>query len=155
MATNRYDTEFSIRYAVRLHERGQAFWDSISKLLKFISLASGSAALVAVIGSDGRYALAMGLVFAFFQAIEHSYNPADRKYEELAQRKAFSKLYAKAPKLADDALDAAYRELVAEDESTTFESLRQLAYNDVARETGSDASYYYKNSSFFFTLLSS
>ena len=154
MNIQRYETLFSIRYAVRLHERGTAYWGWIANLFKLLSVLSGSAALVSVVGNQSTMAVALGLAFALFQAFEITFSPTDRKYQEIVQRKAFANLYAKQGKYSDDDLEAAYRELVAEDESTPLNSIKELAYNDVVNEQGSDSSYCYQNGHFLVAMLS-
>jgi hypothetical protein len=153
MNHTRHDTLFSIRYAVRLHERGAALWGKTAMGLKFLSVLSGSAALVAVIGTATQPAITLGLVFALFQALEIALNPADKKYEALAQRQGFARLYAKQQTMSDEALHTAYWELVEDDTTSYLPAVKELAYNDVVREEGNDESYCYPANHPFLALL--
>jgi len=154
MNNPRYETLFSIRYAIRVHERSLAFWGAMANLLKLMSILSGSAALMSVVGAESNTAVFLGLAFAFFQALEYSFHPTDKRYQALVQRKVFAQLYAKQAKFDDQALETTYRELVAEDETTPLNALKELAYNDVVKEQGSDESYCFANKHVFMAALS-
>lgn len=143
MNTDRHTTEFSIRYAVRSHDRRSALWGRVAAFLKFMSIFSGSASIMSVIGSHPDAATALGLIFASFQALEYTLSPNEKMYESLAQRRGYAGLYANSRNLSDDELSACYLKLVSEDETKISIAIKELAYNDVVREQGLDESYCY------------
>jgi hypothetical protein len=143
MSINRYDTEFSIRYAVRLHERAKTFWNTVGSLFRLAKIISGSVAVMFAIEQNAAYTIGMCGLFALFQALDITVNPSARKFEALEQRKIFAKLFAKSLTLSNEDLYKNYMELVADDETEPLQILRELAYNDVTKEQGLDSTYLY------------
>jgi len=135
---SRFETLFSIRYAVRVLERNARMWGVVSAAFKFASILSGTVALAAITGDKTALAVWLGVVFAGIQALDHATDPAGRRASSLAARRDYARLLAAAHRHDDAALEAAYVAVVAEDEESVIESLKKLAYNDVVREQGLD-----------------
>lgn len=142
---SRFDTQFSLRYAVRVLERQSRFWRHIDGTLRALAILSGSGALAATLtqqpASVGMGAL---LAFAVLQAVEFSAQPGLKSAEAWVARTPYLTLLARQAALADDALEAGYREACLRDTVQAFESLRRVAYNDVVEEKGCDAGAAYR-----------
>jgi hypothetical protein len=108
-----------------------------------MSILSGSASIMSVVGSHPDTATALGLIFALFQALEYTLSPNEKMYESLAQRRGYAGLYANSQHLSDDELSTCYLKLVSEDETKISIAIKELAYNDVVKEQGLDESYCY------------
>jgi hypothetical protein len=139
----RYDTLFSLRYAVRVLERHARLWRRLDGLIRFSALLAGSGAFAALMAMHAGFAMAAGLVFAVLQAVEFTVRPAELSAKSLAARKGYADLLADQGRLSDDALAAAYERVSANDEVIVPEYLRRLAYNDVAEESGCGAEVMY------------
>lgn len=136
MNKSRSDTRFSLRYAVRVLERQARMWGVISAAFKFCSLLSGTVALAALTATNKPAAIALGLVFAVLQGAEITLGPSGHRSQALATRREYARLLARQATLCDADLEAAYQTIVADDDIIVIDGLRDLAYNDVAREQG-------------------
>ena len=151
---SKFETIFSIRYAARLHEREYALWSKIACFFKFMAFMSASAAVYVAIGENqGVTAIIFGVIFIAFQGLEFAIQPTDKKFNALIQKKEFSRLYSERNNLDETMLQRRYDELCGEDEASHFESVEQLAYNDVLNEQGCDKTYAYPNRHQFIALL--
>lgn len=139
----RSDTLFSLRYAVRVLERTSRFWQKADAILKICALLAGSGAIYALASESKPITLVFGIFFAFTQALEFAVRPADRSALALGERSAYAKLLARQAGLSDTDLDAAYQQIVSDDEIIAMESLRKIAYNDVLEERGDSAVHAY------------
>lgn len=136
----RDDILFDLRYACRVLERYACMHAKLGMVLKFFSLLSGTAALAALVGDKSGIALGLGLFFALLQALEHAVGPGDKAANASAMRKEYARLYARAAGLADEVLDAGYHAIVADDDISVPQGLKELAFNDVICERSLDAS---------------
>lgn len=136
----RFETLFTIRYAIRVLERGRRFWAKIDVLLKVCALLSASSAIYAIGATDQRIAIVFGAFFALTQAIEFALRPADKSAAALAAAAPYANLFAAQSGRADDALEADYLAIAAQDDFLSLESIRRLAYNDVVEERCEDTS---------------
>jgi hypothetical protein len=139
MNTDRHETLFSIRYAVRALERQGALWGRFGLVLKFCSVLSGAAAVTTALSAGSAWAAAAaGLLFAALQALEVVVDPAGKSAAALAQRRDYARLMARQSGYSDGDLEAEYQALVADDSIATPMVLRRAAYNDVVHELGRD-----------------
>jgi len=143
MKTNRSDTQFCLRYAVRVLERHARMWHQIDILLRISALFSGTAAFGALVSGSPTWTLVAGLFFALLHAIEYVVVPGDRERKSLTMRGMYAKVLATQHGRSDVDLEASYQGIVAEDEIGVPETLRRLAYNDVVEERGDDPEYLY------------
>lgn len=153
MTDTRANTIFCIRYAVRVLERYAKYWSSIGTAFKFISLATGTGAVAAVIAANPGWSLALGVALAVLQALEHAVCPSDKHACALASRRDYARLLSNQAAHTDESLEAAYQAIVADDEVMVGQSLKELAYNDVVREKGLAESALYQRESWVFKLL--
>jgi len=137
----RFETLFSIRYAVRVLERHARFWRHVDTFVRLCGLMAGSAAFAALVAQYPGGALGFGIVFAVIQAIEYSVRPAAISAESAAAKKPYATLLARQHAYADADLEAAYQQAVADDDVIVPEFMRALAYNDVTLEKGCDLAY--------------
>lgn len=89
------------------------------------------------------WTITAGLIFALLQSIEYSLTPARREHEARAARSLYLDVLVKAEQLSDVELLAAFRAAAAEDPIIPADSLKRLAYNDVAEEVGAAPEHYY------------
>jgi len=138
MNATRFDTLFSIRYAIRVLERYARLWHRLDLLFRILAIFSGSAAFAALMGEYKVLGTATGALFAFIVAIEYALNPQRREQEALKARSPYADLYSRQQRLGDADLEEAYQIAVKEDPVIVPESLKRLAYNDVTDERGCD-----------------
>lgn len=136
----RFETLFAIRYAIRVLERTCRFWAKVDAALKICALLAGSSAIYAIATQDRAVSIAFGFFFALTQALEFALRPADKAAEARAGRAGYAQLLAAEAVHSDQALQAAYEQLCAQDDIACMESLRRIAYNDVVEERSQDAS---------------
>lgn len=139
----RDDTLFDLRYAVRVLERQARLQGHCIALVKFLMLLGGSAALASLVSGHAVAAICLGLVFATVQALDLALEPTAKQARALAARLNYARLLARQAALDDAALEAGYQGLLADDDVVVGRSLQELAYNDVIREQGRDASVCY------------
>lgn len=140
MNSSRFDTLFSLRYAVRVLERYARMWHRLDVLFRVLAIFSGSAAFAALMGEHRVLGTATGALFALIVAIEYVLNPPRREQEALKARTPYAEVLARQRTLDDDALEQAYQNAVKEDPISVPEPLRRIAYNDVLDERGCDPS---------------
>lgn len=146
MNTDRHETLFSIRYAVRALERQGALWGRFGLVLKFCSVLSGAAAVTTALSAGSAWAAAAaGLLFAALQALEVVVDPAGKSAAALAQRRDYARLMARQSGYSDGDLEAEYQALVADDSIVPHMALRRAAYNDVVHELGRDPKSLYQD----------
>ena len=133
---SRYETLFSLRYAVRILERYARLWQRIDGLLRLFAFLSGTSAIAALVSGSVPWSIAAGIFFAFMQGVEFSIAPARKHADALAARKPYAAILSGQAGFDDAALEAAYQRAVAEDTVIVPEALRPLAYNDAATERG-------------------
>ena len=142
MEPNLFKTLFELRYAQRVLERQARFWRRIDTLIRAFGLLSGTAAFAAITNSNQNLTLLFGIVFSVFQVIEFSVSPGAKSAEASQEAKLYAAAIAEQSKVSVDELRQQLLDIRAKDTVTCFESLRKLAYNDVAEETGRpDAGY--------------
>lgn len=134
----RFTALFNLRYAVRVLERNARFWGLMAAAAKAVSILSGTVALAALTAGSSRVSIALGVLFAAFQALEHAFDPSGKRAESLAQRREYARLLAAEAAHDTASLEQAYQRIVADDQIEVLSSLKQLAYNDVVREKGAD-----------------
>ena len=131
-----YEAQFAARYAARYHERCANVWKRFSSLITFAELIGGSAAFGAWLSKNPEIGAYMGLVLAISADLNHTFKPAERAATEAQARKVFMNLLIDAsPDI--NGFNKRLSELCAE-YGNSLESLRNPAYNDVARELGRD-----------------
>ena len=146
MNTERHQTLFCIRYAVRALERLSVLWGRLGHALKFCSVLSGAAAVATALSAGSSWAAAVaGLLFAALQALEVVIDPAGRSADAMAQRRDYARLMAHQSRYTDDDLEAEYQALVADDPIITPMALRHAAYNDAVLELDRDPQALYQN----------
>jgi hypothetical protein len=138
MQPTRFDTLFSLRYAVRVLERYARGWGRLDAFLRVAAILAGSAAFAALIGENRPMMLLAGGAFALLQALEYGLAPAREEQRALMARTPYAEILAGAAALDDGALETAYRAALAKDLVVVPEALRRVAYNDVVIERGAD-----------------
>lgn len=88
--------------------------------------------------------MTLGILFAICQALEFGIRPAEISAKSMAMRLVYARLFASARSMDEEALDAAYLKLVAEDDIVVSEWMRHIAYNDVLAEQGKDPGHAYE-----------
>jgi hypothetical protein len=137
------DTDFHLRYAARILERYARLWHRIGVTSRFLMLFSGTSAFGALVSESQGWTIAAGLVFAALQAAEFAFTPAQREHQARAARSLYLEVLAKQGQLTDAELKTAYDVAAGEDPIMPPDSLRQLAYNDIAAEVGADPKHFY------------
>jgi hypothetical protein len=137
---SRFDTLFSLRYAVRVLERQARFWRHVDGALRLVTIISGSAAFAAMLTQQAAsVSVGVLLAFAVLQAVEFSVQPGLRAAEAWVARAPYLALLSAQHEMDDRELEAAYHDACQRDTVQAFESLRRVAYNDVVEEKGCDA----------------
>jgi hypothetical protein len=142
-AGSRDDTDFHLRYAARILERYARLWHRIGVTSRFLMLFSGTSAFGALVSQSPGWTIAAGLVFAALQAVEFSLTPAQREHQARAARSLYLDVLVKQGQLTDAELKPSYDAAAGEDPIMPPDSLRQLAYNDIAAEVGADPEHFY------------
>lgn len=138
LVPDRWNTLFSLRYAVRVLERYARLWHRADVLLRLATVASGMSAVVALWSEWGSAAQWVTALFALLQAVEFVLGAPRREQEAQAARGAYARVLAREADMSDAELARAYAAVLADDTITVPESLRRLAYNDVVEEKGAD-----------------
>src|SRR3989442_1197822 len=108
MSNSRFDTLFSVRYAVRVLERYARMWHRLDVLFRVLAIFSGSAAFAALMSEQKGLATAAAAVFAFIMAIEYALNPPRREQEALKARSLYANILARQHLLNDADFAQAY-----------------------------------------------
>jgi len=111
-------------------------WHNFSNIIKVTSLLSGSAAIASLSAMNNTLTLLSGIIFATLQAVEFASNPANISAKSLAQKKQYATLHANKNNYNDEELEKEYDLLIADDSVTVCEALKEISYNDVAKEKG-------------------
>lgn len=138
MNATRSDTEFCLRYAVRVLERYARWWHNVDVSVRVFALFSGTSAFGALMSQSKFWTLTAGLFFAFLQAVEYTIGPAKREQEARASRALYLAVLARQLEMNDSQLEAAYLAACTEDPVIVPDSLKRLAYNDILDERGAD-----------------
>ena len=125
-----------IRYAERLCERTARLYRRIQAFGTFATVVGGSAVLSALSPAIPQWvSLAGGCAFALFGAAMIAVRPGDRAAANEADVRRYARLRHESTRMDDAVLEAALHK-AAESNAPEVESLRNVAYNDVARELG-------------------
>ena len=65
-----WNIDFGVSKSMRYHSYRRWFWDSVDNGAKILTIVSGTAVLVSIIGSDTRVAVWCAFVVAFFSAAD-------------------------------------------------------------------------------------
>lgn len=130
-----YEALFAARYAARYQERTLRLFRRIHTTVTFLELIGGSAAFGAWLTSSLHLGAYMGLVLAVCAAINHSVRPYERAAAAELRYKDYMRLTADGARMELSDLNKRLTDLLAEDTSHV-EALREVAYNDVAKEYG-------------------
>jgi len=107
-------------------------------------LFSGTSAFGALMAQSKSWTIAAGLFFAFLQAIDYAVGPAKREQEARSARALYLEVLARQHQLNDADFEAAYLAAMARDPVIVPDSLRRLAYNDIADEPGASKAELYE-----------
>ena len=133
---------FNLRYATRVLELQARFWRKLDATIKILTFLSVTAAFGAIVSSHHVLTLIFGFLLALLQAVEFVLSPSSRALEAKESGKLYKAVQASNARTNREYLEQALLDAGNKDEVTVFESLRYIAYNDVANETGNpDASY--------------
>lgn len=134
---SRFDTLFSLRYAVRVLDRQSRYWRRLDGALRFLTIVSGSASFAALLTQQTPTINSLALIlFATLQALEFSLQPGQRSASTWVARALYLDVLAAQAGIDDLALESAYQQALLRDDIQAFESLRRIAYNDVVEEMG-------------------
>lgn len=140
MESEKSNTTFALRYAVRVLERQCRLWRSVDAASRACALFAGSGAIAGLGAQHVGFALVCGVVFALMQSVDFALRPAERSAAALGQRKQYAALLVQSGAMKLQDLEAALEKIRADDEVIVSDVLRRLAYNDVVRERGLDES---------------
>ena len=136
MSDDRHTMLSEIRYAERLCQRTARLYRHVQALGTGLSVIGGSAALSALSKTTPDWlAIAGAVVFTVAGAMLIAIRPADKAAPNEVDVKRYAALRARASSLDDKALRAAIDEAHLSD-AVEVDSLRDVAYNDVAQEVG-------------------
>lgn len=125
-----------IRYAERLCQRTARLYRRVQVTGSFLSVLAGSATLTALAESiPHEVSIVGGVAFAVFGAALLVTRPGDKAAINEIDAKRYAAVRAKASTLDDAALRTAINEARIGD-VPEIETLRDVAYNDVALEVG-------------------
>jgi hypothetical protein len=90
----RWDIDFSVCKSLRYHAYRRAFWDTLSNFSKILTIISGTAVLVTIVGEYRAWATGLSIVVAFTSAADlvlgfsekaRTHNSLYREFSILAQ----------------------------------------------------------------------
>ena len=127
-----------IRYAERLCQRTARLYRRVQVVSTFFAIVGGSAAFSNIFTSTAPTWLPLvgGALLAVFGAISISVRPADKAAHNEQDVKRYAALRAKEQSFVTD---SALRQAIDEahnGDAPEIDSLRDVAYNDVVRESG-------------------
>ncbi len=128
------ESDLDIRYAIRLHELHLRLYKRLRAGLSFITLAGGSAALISLLAGKPTLVAAMAAAVALSALFEHVFDFAAKVAERAALIRDYNLLLAQNLALPEQ--DREMFHIRAGDPQTGIESLRFVAFNDNARQTG-------------------
>jgi hypothetical protein len=130
------DLQAEIRYAIRLCERTARLYRRVQAVSMFLAIVGGSAAVATVVGELPRLLTGTGAVlFALFGAALIVIRPTDKAAQNESDVRKYQALLAKSVRMSDQELVEALEE-TRQGDAPEIEPLRDVAYNDVARELG-------------------
>lgn len=125
-----------VRYAERLCQRTARLYRRLQAIGVFGTVVGGSAALSALNPAVPAVVSSLGaLAFTLFGAALLAIRPADKAAMNESDVKRYAKLRAESHTLDTPALQAAL-DKARESDTAEVEALRDVAWNDVAREIG-------------------
>lgn len=127
---------FVLRYSTRVLELQTRFWRRLDAITKIFSFLSVTAAFGAIVSSHPWLTLFFGFMLALLQAVEFVLTPSSRALEAKEAGKLYKAVQASNARTDRKLLEQALLDAGNQDDVTVFESLRYIAYNDVANEIG-------------------
>lgn len=128
-----------VRYAERLCQRTARFYRTVQSAGTFAAVLGGSAALSAAFASlPALVPISGAVVAAVVGAALVAVRPADRAAQNEADMRRYSKLRTDGVAMTADQLTLALAK-ARESDAAELEPLRDVAWNDVMRETGNEA----------------
>lgn len=123
-----------IRFAIRLTQRTARLYRRIQTCGVFLSIIGGSAAMASIAdGIPAWITTTGGILLAFSGAMLIAVRPADKAAQNESDVRRYQQLMAHAVKMDDKQLEQALEEAHNGD-APEIESLRNVAYNDIAIE---------------------
>jgi cation transport regulator ChaB len=136
MSNERAITLNEIRYAERLCQRTARLYRHLQSFGTWLAVAGGSGTLAALANNvPGWIPITGAIVFAATGAALIAMRPADKAANNEADAKRYATLRTRAIYLDDTALRTALEE-ARQSDVAEVESLRDVAWNDVAQEVG-------------------
>lgn len=127
------------RYAERLCQRTARLYRRAQAVCTFAAIVGGSATLTALSSAvPGWVSMAGAVAFTVFGAALVVMRPADKAAANEADVRRYAKLRSDGLAMTADELAAALNK-ARESDAAEVEPLRDVAYNDVAREIGAPA----------------
>jgi len=131
---DRIELQSEIRYAIRLTQRTARLYRNIQTTGIFISILGGSAAMSSLAGGIPVWiTTAGGILLAVGGAMLIAVRPADKAVQNEYDAKRYQALMTRAVEMNNKELEKALEEAHSGD-APEVESLREVAYNDVALE---------------------
>lgn len=129
-----------VRYAERLCQRTARLYRRIHTTTVFLSVLGGSGVVSAVGGSMPAWMpITGGVLLAVFGAVNLAVRPADKAAANEGDAKRYAQLRSAGQAMTTEELQTALNK-AHESDTSEVESLREVAYNDLAHEIGrSDA----------------
>jgi hypothetical protein len=132
----RYELDFEVRYAVRLTERTARFYRRIQGFSLVVAFVGASAPLATITPYVPTWAGLCGALVALLTgAILVAVRPAERAIQNEMDMKRYRALVTRSRSMTDIEFQKALDE-ARETDAAEIESLRDVAWNDVAVELG-------------------
>jgi len=123
-----------VRYAIRLTQRTARLYRRIQTTGVFLGIIGGSATMSSLAnGVPAWVTTTGGIILAFAGAVLIAIRPADKAAQNESDVRRYQQLMVHAVKMNDAQLEAALEEAHNGD-APEIESLRNVAYNDIALE---------------------
>ncbi|GKS68964.1 hypothetical protein W03_09680 [Nitrosomonas sp. PY1] len=124
----------NIRYAIRLTQRTARLYRRVQTVGIFLSIVGGSAAMTSIATNIPAWvSSAGGVIFAIAGAMLIAVRPSDKAAQNEYDARRYQELMVKAVNMNEDELILAIEE-AHQGDAPEIESLRNVAYNDVALE---------------------
>jgi len=130
------DLLFDLRYATRVLELQARFWRRLEATIKIFSFLSVTAAFGAIVSSHHVLTLIFGFLLALMQAVEFVLSPSSHALEAKESGKLYKDIRPSNAQMNRELFEQALFDARNKDDVTVFDSLRYIAYNDVANEMG-------------------
>lgn len=126
-----------IDYSMRLYELHARFYRRLRNMFSFVTLASGTAVVASVMGTNTGPAIAASFILAALAIIENIVDPAAKSafYDNYRARFCRLKTHVLREKADIDAIDVLLTELY-EEPTDEIEPLRRVALRDNLRAHG-------------------